>query len=156
MNSFLFFFMIYKVARYARYQSYIKHKDYTMEMKSNLYLRIILLLNYIMEENLFVYVEWSPVKHTASWFSVRKNVAEKKKEIKKDSDTWMHWYFRSRFYQFFIQKFHVLHNTLIIDSPLKPLTVISTNIFLKHLIFYPLLRVLQTSWGDWNLPKKQL
>ena len=58
-----------------------------MEMKSNLYLRIILLINYIMKENLFVYAEWSPVKHTASWFSVRKNVAEKKKEIKKDSDT---------------------------------------------------------------------
>ena len=32
-------------------------KGDTMEMKSKLYLRIILLINYIMEENLFVYVE---------------------------------------------------------------------------------------------------
>ena len=31
-----------------------------MEMKSELYLRIMLLTNYMMEENLFVYVECSP------------------------------------------------------------------------------------------------
>ena len=31
--------------------------DGVMEMKSKLYLRIILLINYIMEENLFVYVD---------------------------------------------------------------------------------------------------
>ena len=34
----------------------------------------------MMEENLFVYVELSPVKHAASWFSVRKNVTKKKKD----------------------------------------------------------------------------
>ena len=33
-----------------------------------------------MEENLFVYVEWSPVKHAASGVSVRKNVTKKEKE----------------------------------------------------------------------------
>ena len=53
-----------------------------MEMKSKLYLRIILLINYMMEENLFVYVECSSVKHVASRFSVRKNVTKKKKERK--------------------------------------------------------------------------
>ena len=36
----------------------------------------------MMEENLFVYVECSSVKHVASRFSVRKNVT-KKKERKK-------------------------------------------------------------------------
>ena len=41
-----------------------------------------------MEENLFVNVECSPVKHAASWFSVRKNVAFTKKR-QKESDTWM-------------------------------------------------------------------
>ena len=81
-----------------------------MEMKSKLYLRIILLINYMIEENLFVYVECSSVKHVASRFSVRKNVTKKeKKKRKKESDTWMDWYLRSRFCQFFIQKFHVLH-----------------------------------------------
>ena len=50
-----------------------------MEMKSKLYLRIILLINYMMEENLFVYVECSSVKHAASRFSVRKNVTKKNK-----------------------------------------------------------------------------
>ena len=45
-----------------------------MQMKIKLYLRIILLINYIMEENLFVNIEYSPVKHAASRFSVRKNV----------------------------------------------------------------------------------
>ena len=77
-----------------------------MEMKSKLYLRIILLINYMMEENLFVYVECSSVKHAASRFSVRKNVTKKRQ---KESDTWMDWYLRSRSCQFFIQKFHVLH-----------------------------------------------
>ena len=47
-----------------------------MKMKSKLYLRIILLITYIMEENLFVNVEY-PVKHAAS---VGKNVAKKKTE----------------------------------------------------------------------------
>ena len=45
-----------------------------------------------MEENLFVNVEYSPVKHAASRFSVRKNVTKKKKKKKnekKESDTWM-------------------------------------------------------------------
>ena len=49
-----------------------------MEMKSKLYLRIILSINYMMEKNLFVYVECSSVKHVASQFSVRKNVTKKK------------------------------------------------------------------------------
>ena len=46
--------------------------DGAMEMKSKLYLRIVLLINYMMEENLFVYVECSTVKHAASRFSVKK------------------------------------------------------------------------------------
>ena len=56
--------------------------DGAMEMKSKLYLRIILLINYMMEENLFVYVECSSVMHAVSRFSVRKNVTKKKKERK--------------------------------------------------------------------------
>ena len=32
----------------------------------------ILLINHVMEENLFVNVEYTPVKHAASRFSVRK------------------------------------------------------------------------------------
>ena len=60
--------------------------DGAMEMKRKLYLRIILLINYMIEENLFVYVECSSVKHAASRFSVRKNVTKKRQ---KESDTWM-------------------------------------------------------------------
>ena len=36
----------------------------------------------MMEENLFVNVESSPVKHAASRFSVRKNVKKRKKKDK--------------------------------------------------------------------------
>ena len=54
-----------------------------MEMKSELYLRIILLTNYMMEENLVVYVECSSVKHVASRFSVRKKCHKKKKKERK-------------------------------------------------------------------------
>ena len=60
--------------------------DGAMEIKRKLYLRIILLINYMIEENLFVYVECSSVKHAASRFSVRKNVTKKRQ---KESDTWM-------------------------------------------------------------------
>ena len=60
----------------------------------------------MIEENLFVYAEWSSVKHAASWFSVKKKCPKKKKKKKKrkaknESDT--------RSCQFFIQKFHALH-----------------------------------------------
>ena len=73
-------------------------------MKIKLYLQTILLINYMMEENLFVYVKYSPVKHATSRFSVRKNVTnkqkkknrkerkrkkERKKERKKKNDTWI-------------------------------------------------------------------
>ena len=60
-----------------------------MEMKSKLCLQIILRINYLMEENLFVYVKWSPAKHAALWSSIRKNVTEKqekKKEKKKERE----------------------------------------------------------------------
>ena len=56
-----------------------------MEIKRKLYLRIILLTNYMIEENLFVYAEWSSVKHAASWFSVKKKCPQKKKKKKKKS-----------------------------------------------------------------------
>ena len=39
----------------------------------------ITLLYYMMEENLFVYVECSPVKHTASWFCHKKEMGKEKK-----------------------------------------------------------------------------
>ena len=57
MNSFIFFFMIHEAARYTRYQSYRQHGGDTMEMKSKLYLQIILLMNYMIEENQFLNVE---------------------------------------------------------------------------------------------------
>ena len=57
MNSFIFFFMIYEATRYTRYQSYRQQKCDTMEMKGKLYLRTILLINYMMQETLFGYVE---------------------------------------------------------------------------------------------------
>ena len=37
----------------------------------------------MMEENLFVFVEYSLVKHTTSRFSVRKNVTKEKRKKKK-------------------------------------------------------------------------
>ena len=49
--------MIHEAPRYARCQSHIQHKGDTMKMESKLYLRIILLINYMTEENQFVNVE---------------------------------------------------------------------------------------------------
>ena len=55
--------------------------------KKKLYLRIILLINYMMKENLFVHVECSSAKHEASQFSIRKNVTKKKEEKKQKKVT---------------------------------------------------------------------
>ena len=71
MNYFIFFFMIHKAIRYTQYQSYRQYKDDMKEMmKSKLYLRIILLINYMTEKNLFFYVEQFPVNCKACSFTV--------------------------------------------------------------------------------------
>ena len=102
-----------------------------MEMKSKLYLRIILLINYMMEENLFVYVECSSVKHVASKFSVRKNVTKKKrkekKERKKATPGWTDISgpgpvsFLSRSAMYYIM--------LTLHNPIKPGNIVSINSF---------------------------
>ena len=56
----------------SKLQTTLERYDGAMDVKRKLYLQIILLLNYIIEQNLFVYVECSSVKHAALRFSVRK------------------------------------------------------------------------------------
>ena len=61
------------------------------------------------EENLFVYVEYSSIKHAASRFSVRKNITKKEKKR-----TELKWHLDGLIFQVqvqsvFIQKFYVLH-----------------------------------------------
>ena len=79
-----------------------------------------------MEGNLFVIVEYSPVMHAASRFSVKKNVTRKKRKEK--SDTWMDWYLRSRSCQFFTRS-SMYYTMLTLHNPIKPLNVVSTNSF---------------------------
>ena len=43
--------------------------DGAMEIKRKLHLRIILLINYMIEENLFVYLECSSVKPASRFFA---------------------------------------------------------------------------------------
>ena len=100
-NEFCFLFRVHEAIWQTQYQSYRQLKDDKMEMKSKSYLRIIFLINYMMEESLLAYIEWS----RASRFSVRKNVTKKRK---KESGTQMDWCLRSRSCQFSIQKFHLL------------------------------------------------
>ena len=64
----------------SKIQTTQERYDGAMEIKRKLDLRIILLINYMTEENLFVYVECSSVKHAASRFSVRKKCHKKKKK----------------------------------------------------------------------------
>ena len=40
-------------------------------------------MNYLMEENLFLYVDWLPVAHAASRVPVRKNISKKRSSQKK-------------------------------------------------------------------------
>ena len=106
-----------------------QHQGDTMQMKSKLYLRIILLINYMMEENLFVYVECSSVKHAASRFSVRKNVTKKnRKERKKESDTgWTDISGPGPIS--FLSRSSMYYITLTLPNPIKLLNVVITNIF---------------------------
>ena len=67
----------------SKIQTTQERYDGAMELKRKLYLRIILLINYMTEENLFVYAECSSIKHAASRFSVRKNITKKKRKEKR-------------------------------------------------------------------------
>ena len=71
--------MIYKV----------QYKDETFEKMSELYLHTILLISYLIERDLFTFVNWFPTVRAVSLISVRKNVrkntsAKKKNETKKE------------------------------------------------------------------------
>ena len=105
-----------------------QHQGDTMQMKSKLYLRIILLINYMMEENLFVYVECSSVKHVASRFSVRKNVTKKKeKKRKKVTPGWTD--ISGPDPVSFLSRSSMCYTTLTIHNPINLLDVVSTNRF---------------------------
>ena len=49
--------MIHEATGYTWYQIYRQHKGDTMEIKSQLFLQITLLINYMMEEKLFLNAE---------------------------------------------------------------------------------------------------
>ena len=137
----------------SKIQTTQERYDGAMEIKRKLDLRIILLINYMTEENLFVYAECSSIKHAASRFSVRKNVTKKNKRKKNESDTWMDWHLGSRSCQF-LSRSSMYYIMLTLHNPIKPLNIVST-VFLEELILHLLLRGVQTSWDGWNLPNKQ-
>ena len=82
--------MIYKV----------QQKDETFEKKSELYLQTILLISYLIERDLFTFVNWFPTVRAVSLISVRKNVRKntsaKKKMKPRKSETSMDGCLRSR------------------------------------------------------------
>ena len=82
--------MIYKV----------QQKDETFEKKSELYLQTILLISYLIEKDLFTFVNWFPTVRAVSLISVRKNVRKntsaKKKMKPRKSETSMDGCLRSR------------------------------------------------------------
>ena len=103
-DELFFFFMIHIATRYKRYQNYRHHKGDTTDMKSKLYLQIILLINYIDNGGKSVcYVR------VVSWKAYSFTVFCQKKDRNKESNTWMDLCLRSRSCRYFIQKFHVLH-----------------------------------------------
>ena len=77
--------MIHEAAPYTRYQSSKQLKSDTMEMKSKLYLRNILLINYIMEENLFVNVVYCKARSFTVFFQKIRHGKKRQEE----SETWM-------------------------------------------------------------------
>ena len=101
--------------------------DGAMEIKRKLYLRIILLINYMIEENLFVYVECSSVKHAASWFSVRKNVTKKEKKRMKMTPGWTD--ISGPGPVSFLSRSSMHYIMLTQHNPIKPLNIVSRNSF---------------------------
>ena len=128
MNSFIFFFMIYEARRYTRYQSYRQQEGNTMQMKSKLYLRTILLIDYTRQESLFVYVEQFLVKHAAPRFSVRENVTIKK-EKRKERVTPRQTDISGPVPVSFLSRSSMYYITLTLHNPINLLNVISTNSF---------------------------
>ena len=82
-----------------------------------------------MEENLFVYVECSTVKHVASRFSVRKNVThkQKKKERQKVTPGWTDISGPGSFR--FLSRSSMYYIMLTLHNSIKPLNIVSTNSF---------------------------
>ena len=82
--------MIYKV----------QYKDETFEKMSELNLHTILLISYLIERDLFTFVNWFPTVRAVSLISVRKNVRKntsaKKKMKPRKSETSMDGCLRSR------------------------------------------------------------
>ena len=83
----------------------------------------MLLINYMMEENLFVDVECSSVKHVASRFSVRKNITKKKRKEKKVTDI------SGPGPVSFLSRSSMYYIMLTAHNPIKPRNIVSTNRF---------------------------
>ena len=79
----------------------------------------------MMEENLFVYVECSSVKHVASRFSVRKNVTKKKR--KKVTPGWTD--ISGPGSVCFLSRSSMYYIMLTPHNSIKPLNMVSTNSF---------------------------
>ena len=85
-------------------------------------------MNYMMEENLFAYVECSSVKHATSRFSVRKNVKKKKKKTKERvTPGWT--YISGPGPVSFLSRSSVYYISLTLHSPINLLNMVSTNSF---------------------------
>ena len=114
---FSFFFMIHEATRYTRHQSYKQHEGDAMEINSNLYLRITLIINYMMEENLFFNAEQCPVKHAASRFSARETVTPGRTNISGLAPVT------------FLSRSSIYYIMLNLNNLINPLNVVDTNIF---------------------------
>ena len=79
-----------------------------------------------MEGNLFVNVEYSPVKHAASRFYVRKNVTQKKK-TKRVTPGWTD--ISGPGPVSFLSRSSMYYIMLTLHNPINPLNVVSTNCF---------------------------
>ena len=78
-----------------------------------------------MEENQFVNVEYSPVKHAASRFSVRKNVT--KKDKKRVTPGWTD--ISGPGPVSFLSRSSMYYIMLTLHNPIKPLNVVSASGF---------------------------
>ena len=115
-----------------------------MQMKSELYLRIMLLINFIMEENLFVNVEYSPVKHAASRFSVWKNNTHSHTHVHTHTHTHTHTHIHTHTYTTYIHHMHTQTHTQIVTPGWTDITGPGPVSFLSRISMYYIILTLHS------------
>ena len=148
--------MIHETTRYTRYESYREHKGDTMETKSKLYLRIILLIDYMMKEKSACLCRVVSCKVCSFTVFCQKKSHKKRKEKKRKRVTPGWPDISAPGPVSFLSRSFIYYTMLILHNPINSLKALAQTAFIEHLILNLLLHDAQTTWDGCNLPKETI